>query len=191
MGLNDPRQRDAMRDGWDGLTRLLRQPAPTLVAPRAVSSRSVAAPLPPSRKPQISAAEWLSQIDGFGQDIPDQMLAFLASCDGLPVSWSARDVLILKIAVGNRTLHVLGFERSGAVHIPWWIGDAKAAFRGFAEDVASVLPGAVAYETPKTWTVRHAGKRPIHVQELLLAAKAVKDALARLEADLKTMLPSS
>jgi hypothetical protein len=115
------------------------------------------------------------------------MLAFLASCEGLPVSWSARDVLMLMLTSGPRTLAVFGFERSGAVQIPWYIGDAKAAFRTFAEAVASVIPGAIVYETPKTWTVRHAAKRPIHVEELLEVAKVVRDALGQLEADLGKM----
>ena len=54
---------------------------------------------------------------------------------------------------------MLGFERSGTVQIPWAIGDAKAAFRGFAEAVAAVIPGAVSYETPKMWRVGRGGPR--------------------------------
>ena len=139
------------------------------------------------RLPRVSAPEWLALVEGINDDVPDMMLGFLASCEGLPGSWSARDVLLLKMTVGGRTLDVFGFERSGSVQIPWWIGDAKPAFRNFAHAVASVISGAFAYETPKTWTVRHLEKRPVHVEELLESAKAVRDALAQLEEDLKAM----
>lgn len=185
MGLKDPRERPPSVDGWDGLTRLLRQAPPYA---RAVGEARRARPQT-RRKSAISAPHWLSQVSGLADETPDRMLVFLASCEGLPVSWSARDVLLLRMSVGSRTLDVLGFERSGAVQIPWYIGDAKAAFRGFAEAVASVIPGAFAYETPKTWSVRHTDKRPVHVEELLASAKAIRDALEQLEADLIAMSP--
>lgn len=186
MGINDPRGRPAVRDGWDGLTRLVRQSPPIMASSRTASPKPKPSP-GSARQAKISAVEWLSQVYGFDGEVPDEGLAFLASCHGLPVSWSAGDVLLLKMTIGNRTLDVLGFERSGAVQIPWWIGDAKAAFRGFAESVAAVVPGAAAYETPKTWTVRHTEKRPVDVQELLLAAKVLRNALARLASDLLMM----
>ena len=129
-------------------------------------------------------------VEGISEDVPDRMLGFLASCEGLPVSWSARDVLLLKMTVGGRTLDVFGFERSGVVQIPWLIGDAKPAFRNFAHAVASVISGAFAYETPKSWAVRHLEKRPVHVEELLESAKAIRDALAQLEEDLRAMDPA-
>ncbi len=186
MGLRDPRERAPIQDGWDGLTRLLRHPVPT--QPRQKEDAPMAAARSP-RMPRVPAPEWLAMVEGISEDVPDRMLGFLASCEGLPVSWSARDVLLLKMTVGGRTLDVFGFERSGAVQIPWWIGDAKPAFRNFAHAVASVISGAFAYETPKTWTVRHLEKRPVHVEELLESAKAVRDALAQLEEDLKAMDP--
>ena len=179
MGLSDPRDRPLILDGWDGLTRLLRHSSQAV---RQANSQARGLPTP--RKPVISAPEWLAQVDGIADELPDRMLAFLASCDGLPVSWSARDVLLLKMAVEGTVVVVLGFERSGFVQIPWFIGDAKPAFRSFAEAVAAVIPGAVAYETAKTWTVRHAAKRPVHVEEFLNATKAVRDALERLSVDL-------
>jgi 5-methylcytosine-specific restriction endonuclease McrA len=182
MGLNDPRKRPPVRDGWDGLTRVLRRlsaaPRPAAAAgPRRAQSQS-------PRKPLVSASEWLSEVSGIADDTPDRALAFLASCEGLPVSWSARDVLILRMEVEGRTLQVFGFERTGSIQIPWAIGDAKPAFRGFAKAIADAIPGAIAYETPKTWSVRHIEKRLIHLEELLQAAKVVRDALERLQSDL-------
>jgi hypothetical protein len=184
MGLKDPRERPPVLDSWDGLTRLLRR------APKAQERRTAEPQAPRPRTPRtplISANEWLSQVSDLGAETPERLLAFLASCEGLPVSWTARDVLLLRIAVNGRTLDVFGFERTGAVQIPWYIGDAKDAFRGFAEAVAAVVPGAFAYETPRTWSVRHAEKRPVHLDELLASTKGIRDALDRLEAALIAM----
>jgi 5-methylcytosine-specific restriction endonuclease McrA len=190
MGLTDPRSRRPVRDAWDGLGRLLNRPAPVQSRPAGAPSPTTATRSRPSRASRMSAPEWLGQVDGIGDDISDRMLAFLASCEGLPVSWSARDVLLLKMTIGERTLDVLGFERSGTVQIPWAIGDAKTAFRGFAEAVAAVIPGAVAYETQKMWRVGRGGKQLLRVEEILDAGKAIRDALARLETELASLRQS-
>jgi 5-methylcytosine-specific restriction endonuclease McrA len=181
MGLNDPRQRPPVRDGWDGLTRLLHGP---VLRPAARDRVPQSTQPRPARKPSLSVSDWLQQLECIDEDASDRMLAFVASCEGLSVSWSAREVLLLKLTSGAQTLDVCGFERNGAVQIPWHIGEAKAAFRPFAETIASVIPGAVAYETPKTWTVRHASKRTICIDEILEVTKVLRDALVQLQADL-------
>ena len=198
MGLRDPRLRTPVSDEWDGLLRLVRQPTKTPQAPPSTKDRrplkpAVADPVPavprPTRKRILSAPEWLAEVDGIGDDTAERMLAFLASCGDLPVSSSAVDVLMLRMSVGGRTLSVFGFERSGGVQIPWSIGDAKPAFREFAALLASIIPGAYAHETPKTWTVKHEENRPLQIEELLDAAKEVRNALAVLEADLAALPP--
>ena len=95
-------------------------------------------------------------------------------------------MLLVRMAVGGETLEIVGVQRDGLCEVPWSIGGAKDAFKGFAETLAAAIPEAIFYETPKTWTVSKPGKKRVDVLELLAASAALPTALERLRSDLAT-----
>lgn len=191
VGLLDPRTRPPVKDGWDGLGRLLTRAAPSaVVAPTAppptVPSIPEVRDVPPP-SPKRSAlfdAEWFASLNTIQPTPSSRLIEFVDGCSDLDVSWSLNKVLIVRMTVGGTTLELLGIQRDGLVEIPWSIGGEKDAFRGFAETLAAAIPGAIVYETPKLWVVSKAGKRRVNVLELLEAAAALRLALESLRADL-------
>lgn len=180
VGLIDPRSRPPVVDDWDGLKRL--------AVPRRLTVRSTA--VPAARSPRAGAksdptraaeerAIWLSSMERTSGVSPERLLALLDSCRDLQVSWMLKEVLLVKMSVGGRTLNVLGIEADGGIQIPWSIGDAKDRFRDFAETLAAAIPGAVAYETPKMWRVGRRGER-ISVLDILDASDGFRTALLAL-----------
>jgi len=191
VGLLDPRLRAPIKDGWDGLTRLLPQArSPSAVAPIAPPSMvarisDVRDVPPPSPRPsRLSQAEWFAALDAIQPTPSSRLIGFLNGCSDLNVSWSLNKVLIIRMTVGGVTLGLLGVQRDGLIDIPWSIGDKKEAFRDFAQTLAAAIPGAIVYETPKLWVVSKAGKRRVNVLELLDAAPALRLALETLRSNL-------
>ena len=93
------------------------------------------------------------------------------ACGGYGLGWEVAGPLSAK------ALDVVGVQPNGLCEIPWSIGSAKHAFKDFATILAASIPGAIAYETPKTWTVSKPGKGRINILELLDAAPALWQAL--------------
>jgi hypothetical protein len=87
---------------------------------------------------------------------------------------------MIRLNAGSEAIIPIAATRTGEVEIPWFIGPHKAAFRPFAECIAAAIPGAVARETPKTWSVRMASGSKIALPELLAAEEAVVRALREL-----------
>ena len=178
LGLSDPRDRPPIMDDWDGLTRLLAKPRPRL-APSNV--REPAARL--GRRSGRSHAEWIATFEQTRPGAASRLIEFANGCADLGVEWSLVDVLLLKVRFGGEILNVVAVNADGTCEIPWSIGGAKKAYRRFAEILAEGIPNAVAYETPKTWTVRAKGKR-IDIVELLDAAPALRAAIEALQPEL-------
>ncbi|MGF6228712.1 5-methylcytosine-specific restriction endonuclease McrA [Inquilinus ginsengisoli] len=155
VSLIDPRNRPPLVDGWDGLKRLTvprRAVVPPIAVPAARSPRARTEADP--TKAAEEQARWLSSLERASGVSSERLLALLDSCRDLHVSWRLKEVLLVKVSVGGRELEVLGIEPTGDVQVPWFIGDAKDRFRGFAETLAAAIPGAVVYETPKMWRVK-------------------------------------
>ena len=182
VGLLDPRTRPPVRDGWDGLGRLL-----TRAASLAVDmSGSKVRDMPPScpQRSGLSDAGWLGSMDADQSMAVSRLIGFVDGCSDLDLSWSLNKVLIVRMAVGGSRLELLGVQRDGLVEIPWSIGGEKDAFKDFAETLAAAIPGATVYETPKLWVVSKPGKRRVSVLELLQASTALRPALERLRSEL-------
>jgi HNH endonuclease len=177
VGLLDPRARPPVNDGWDGLGRLLTRAAtPTAIAPVA-----------PARSPQrsvVSRAEWFASLEAIHPKSSERLVQILDGYADMNVSWNLNKVLIVRVAIGEVALDILGIQSDGLVEIPWAIAGRKNAFRGFAETIADAIPGAIVYETPKHWVVSKAGKRRVNVMELLTAADTLRPALRLLQSAL-------
>jgi hypothetical protein len=190
VGLLDPRARPPVKDGWDGLGRLLTRAAPLAVVAKTVPMPAVTSVPeardvpPPSPKPsRLSETEWFASLDASQPTLSSRLIGFVDGCSDLDVSWSLSKVLIVRMTAGGTTVE-LGVQRDGLVDIPWSISGRKDAFRGFAETLAAAIPGAIVYETPKLWNVSKADKRRINVSELLEAAPTLRLALERLHSEL-------
>ena len=175
VGVRDPRMRAPVVDGWDGLMRIadtaaVRGPRSQLGSDdrAVVSGRGV---------------DWFEALEAAVPGSVARLHTFLDMCSGAPVTWSVRNVLVVRIAGVAETVDALGFEPSGFVQVPWMIRGNKAASRDFALAIAGAIPGAAAYENEKMWTVRAAHPRrrpPLHIVDVLNAAQEVRAALAAL-----------
>jgi 5-methylcytosine-specific restriction endonuclease McrA len=190
VGLFDPRARPPRVDDWDGLMRLLTRPArravsaavQTVVPETTPDARDVPPPMPkPSR---LSESEWFASLDAIQPKPSSRLTSFVGGCTDLGVSWKLNDVLLVRMAVGDEILNVVGVQKDGSCQIPWSIGRAKAAFKGFAETLAAGIPGAIFYETPKMWVVSKPDKKRINLLELLEALPALRRGLEGLRVEL-------
>ncbi len=179
LGLLDPRDRQPAKDGWDGLERLLRRPATLGNVARKTSRLSEAGDVlaPSPKKPRLTDAEWLASLDGSLPLASRPLVAFVAGCSDLDVSWSQRDVAIIRMTAGGNVSRFMAIGRDGLVWIPWGVGEKKDAFKYFAETLAAGIPGAIAYETQKNWIVSKASKQRLNLLEVLDAAPTLRLAL--------------
>ncbi len=188
LGLIDPRLRPPVVDAWDGLQRLL----PTAPAPKPAAGPKAVRPVQPKRPPpevvrgNAAAESWHDQLEARFPGAGRQVLAFAKARADLGVDHAINKECVIRLKVNGSTITPLAILRNGDVNLPWYIGPHKAAFRPFAERVAATIAGAVAYETPKNWSVRMHDKRPLNVDELLAIQPVLVSALIDLRARLLT-----
>ena len=126
---------------------------------------------------------WFAELEASVPGSAARLRAFVDGCAGPGVTRSARTVLVVRIAGPAGIVEALGFGPSGDVQVPWMISGHKAASRDFALAIAGAIPGAVAYENAKMWTVRaeHLVRRPpLRIGEVLDAAEEVRAAVLAL-----------
>jgi 5-methylcytosine-specific restriction endonuclease McrA len=158
LDIHDPREFDPVVDAWDGLSRVL-QPRS-----KAKTARD--------QKEEAVRQDW--------SDL-DPLLIGIGKLAELGVSWKVRKTLLVEVRAGGLTIIPLAVQADGTVEAPWSVGPSKDIFRPFAEALASAVPGASVYETPKMWRVR-VGGRSLAANELVEARDAVCAALADLAA---------
>ena len=100
------------------------------------------------------------------------------------MTWRLNKVLLIRMEIGGKFLDLIGVQQNGLCEIPWSIGDAKDAFKDFAESVAANIPNTIVYETPKSWTVSKPGKRRLTILELLAVKPALRQSLGALRSSL-------
>ncbi len=194
VGLIDPRSRPPVADSWDGLTRMLRADSKSVSPVRATLGR-IAPDMPPAgeqhstppvaaKQVTLSEAEWFAALDASLPPPSSRLISFLDGCQDLGVSWSVNKVMIARMKVGSACVEFFGILPDGRVEIPWSGWQSKDIFRSFAETVAAAIPGAVCYETPKTWTVSKPDKKRLYVLELLSATDAIRSGLQEMNAKL-------
>ncbi len=178
VGLIDPRTRPPVRDGWDGLGRLLRK----VRAP--VANQESVGPASPKRA-GLSMAEWCASLDAMYPASSGRLIQLLDGCADLNVSRQVGEVLlIVRLKIGEVGLGILGVRSNGLVEIPWHIAGQKDAFKCFAEAIADAIPEASVYETPKHWVVSKADKQLLNILDFLEAADTLRPALKLLRSAL-------
>jgi hypothetical protein len=133
----------------------------------------------------LSEAEWFAALDASLPPPSARLISFLDGCKDLDVSWSVNKVMIARMKVGSVCVEFFGIQPDGKVQIPWSAWQSKDVFRSFAETLAAAIPGAICYETPKTWTVSKPQKKRLDVVELLSASEAMRSALKNMNATIK------
>jgi hypothetical protein len=187
IGLIDPRLRAPILDGWDGLTRILTHGANASAPTRNVAKLSISRGNDASNSATpssvadaaLSQKAWFEELDLAQEACSSRLLTFLKGCEDLQVYWKLNRVLRVCMNSNDGPLSVIGVDPSGSIDIPWHIGGYKEDFRAFAETVAEAIDDAVAYETPKMWRVRKAGRR-LTILELLDVAPVLRGAFERL-----------
>ncbi|MCX7383900.1 MAG: hypothetical protein NT133_21335 [Alphaproteobacteria bacterium] len=94
----------------------------------------------------------------------------------------------MRIPTVDGIVNPLGFERTGAVQVPWKIPGHKLASQNYAIAVANAVKGAKPYENRVMWTARRehpTERQPLWIEAVLDAADGVRDALADLIKDIK------
>lgn len=198
VGLADPRDFAPIVDEWDGLGRLL---AATASRPRPLKppDRLVPIPMPANRigdtmsddtpRPVSPPADpWFAALDRIQPPPSQRLLSFIESCGEYGISWSVtkypigslNKYLIVRMEVGSDVLQLFGIGNDGLVEIPWAASGYKNLLKPFAEQIAAALPGAIARETSKLWTVRMPPTKPVELLALLGAQPAIREALANL-----------
>ncbi len=194
VGLFDPRMRPPVKDGWDGLERLLAWAQPATPLPSVIASTLEIRDVPPAspKRPRLSDAQWFASLDALHPASSSRLTEFVDGCSDLNVSWSLNEVLIIRMTIGGAKLALLGVQRDGLIEIPWSINGEQDAFKGFADTLAAAIPGASVYETPKLWIVSKRDKQRVNVLELLTATAALRSGLenfrSALLASRRTML---
>jgi 5-methylcytosine-specific restriction endonuclease McrA len=201
VGLLDPNLRAPVLDGWDGLIRMLTPANKTPRPKRSVTAVSVLAGghgssgVASSKRAahEIPQQSWFANLDRNQDKASSQLLAFLKGCEDLQVDWGLDKVLVVRMRSKDHPLWIFGILPDGSVEIPWFIGTYKQEFRAFAEAIAAAIPGTVAYETPKLWSVRKMSAKGVRkrgerilVSELLAASATVRTALEQLSLSVKT-----
>ena len=186
VGLFDPRDRPLKVDDWDGHTRLLTRPVRRAVAAALIRS-SPRPRRPPAMcrrlrrgRPVCRKASGSRRSTRYNRSPSSRLTGFVDRCVDLGVSWKLKDVLLVRMTVGDEDLDIIGVQKDGLCEIPWSIGGAKDAFKGFAETLAAGIPGAVFYETAKMWVVSKPDKKRINLLELLEALPALRRGLEEL-----------
>jgi hypothetical protein len=195
VGLIDPRSRPPVVDSWDGLTRVLRAESKSVSTVRPPFGKITPEMLPAADKDSnpsvavkpvtLSEAEWFAALDASLPAPSARLISFLDGCKDLDVSWSVNKVMIARMRVGGVCVEFFGIQPDGKVQIPWSAWQSKDVFRSFAETLAAAIPGAICYETPKTWTVSKDQKKRLDVVELLSATPAIRLGLEEMNAKLK------
>lgn len=156
LGLSNPFDRLPKVDEWDGLARVLslRPKARRAKASRTQRNSGRANRQVDRSKQDLDSDSWFAGLNKTEQGLSSRLIALIESCSHLGVSWRLRELLIVTITVGGKSLQVFGVRPGGEVEIPWYIGEEKEAFQAFATKLARAIPGAIAYETKKMWRVK-------------------------------------
>ncbi len=181
MGLADPREREPVRDEWDGLSRIfLRGPA----APAARTTSTAPARTVPRVPKPASSAQWLAEFDRRHPGCLTRLQGLLSRLERFQVSSAAKDYLMFRMGSPNGALQVFGVSLDGTVLVPWLIGGEKARFRRFAEALAAALPDAIVTESATQWIVKNRDRSPLRMTDLLDIADTVEIAFAQFHAAL-------
>lgn len=143
---------------------------------------SILPPPPTTRveKPTtLTEDEFFAGLDAHVPGTSDRLVAFLASCEDLQVSWGVKKTLILRMTVGERRVIAFVINPNGTVDMGYSYG-IKHLVKGFMQKVVAAVPETILRETPKTFYAKKSHGGFITVWELLEHAAGIRSALEEL-----------
>jgi hypothetical protein len=190
LGLSDPRLRPPVVDRWDGLTRLIaRKPSAVSASPELrpaqTAHKSTRAKSKLTPEMHSTQSYWFSKLDARQRPQAETFVELLDSCRDLGVTWSAKEVLVARMTVGDQKVQFFGVEPDLAVQVPWSTNTPKEHLHRFAAALAEGIPGATLHETPKLWNVHVPPDRTVSLRLLLENKQIVRVALKALHCVLK------
>lgn len=137
-------------------------------------------PTPRAERPTtLSEDEFFAGLDAKVPGTSDRLVAFLASCDDLQVSWGIKKALTVRMIVGERLARPFVIDSSGVADFAYMNG-LKHLAAGFMRAVVASIPDARLMETPTTLYVKKASGGRLTVWELLDHASGIRVALEEL-----------
>jgi hypothetical protein len=125
----------------------------------------------------IIQSAWYIRLDAESRRSADAFLTFLPTLADFGVTWSANEVLIVRMQVGNFTVLFFGVQPDLNVQVPWSTNAPKPNLREFAEYLAAGIPGAVVHETAKLWNVCLPPDKTVSLASLLNHPDEVRKAV--------------
>lgn len=140
-------------------------------------------PPPPTTRAEkpttLTEDEFFAGLDAHMPGTSDRLVAFLASCEDLQVSWGIRRKLAVRVAVGDHWVVPFVIGSDGNADFAYMPG-LKSLTTGFMQVIVDLVPGSVLTETATTLFAKKAGGGFITVWELLEHAAGVRSALEEL-----------
>lgn len=183
VGLRDPRQRPPVLDDWDGLMRLTRLSRPVTARtlhPPEIGKQAAVGEAERGQQEFAPPVRWFLELERHQPGAALRLADFLEACMAAGATWRIGKVLLIYVPYKADKLSVIGVESNGNVHIPWWIGPHKDAFKTFAQTVSTAVPMSTWYETDKLWTVRNPPRSPLRLDQLVDASESVCSAIVQL-----------
>jgi hypothetical protein len=146
---------------------------------RIVAPQTVLASTPAS----LTKEQFLATLDHVRPGTSNRLVEFLESCADLQLTWEVKRTLITRMIIGEFKVLPFVVNSNGTVDTGY-TPSVKDLTREYAQKLAESIPGAVAKETPKTWTTIKDGRR-LYVWELLDHKEGCRTALEVLNRTLR------
>jgi hypothetical protein len=131
----------------------------------------------------LTKEQFLAALDHARPGISDRLVEFLESCADLQLTWEVKRTLITRMIIGEFKVLPFVVNSNGTVDTGY-TPSVKDLTRGYAQRLAEAIPGAIAKETPKTWTTIKDGRR-LYIWELLDYKEGCRTALEVLNRTLR------
>jgi hypothetical protein len=131
----------------------------------------------------LTKEQFLAALDHIRPGTAHRLVESLDNCVDLQLSWEVKRTLITRMIIGEFKVLPFVVNSNGTVDTGY-TPSAKDLMKGYAQRLAEAIPGAVAKETPTTWTTTKDGRR-LFIWELLDHKEGCRAALEELNRTLR------
>lgn len=146
-----------------------------IVAPQTVLDTSPAS---------LTTEQFFVALDQTQPGTSNRLVEFLESCADLQLTWEVRRTLLTRMIVGEFKVIPFSVGADGRVDLAWTPN--KELMKGYMQKLAQAVPGAVARETAKYWTMQKDGRRA-YVWDVLDHQDGARAALEELNRTLRQL----
>jgi hypothetical protein len=132
----------------------------------------------------LTEEEFFAALNQLRPGTADRIVAFLKDCEDLQITWEVKRTLIVRMIVDEYKVRPFVVNPDGSVDTSFTSG-IKHLLKSFAERLALAIPGTVARETPKTWSVVRQGGGFFDIWTLLDHQAGCRTALEGLNSTLR------